>query len=134
MPPCAASCIRIARPSWRAPTTITAISHVSGLGHSVTSAIAAAMVPQAWTTSHIPRSELREVSRLHSSGVKTVLGSTRATTGIDGSLVQFSGFILRDGAEEAPPQDEVLTLMVRSAAAPRVSNHVAAEFQSYPDD
>ena len=42
-PPCAASCIRIARPNWRAPTTMTAISQVSGLGHSVTSAIAAAM-------------------------------------------------------------------------------------------
>src|SRR5665647_3896853 len=43
MPPWAASCIRMASPSWRAPTTITAISQVSGLGHSVTSAIAAAI-------------------------------------------------------------------------------------------
>jgi hypothetical protein len=76
----------MARPSWRAPTTVTAISQVSGFGHSVTSAIAAAMVPQACTTSHMPRSELRDVSRLHSSEVKTVLGSTRATTGIGGSF------------------------------------------------
>jgi hypothetical protein len=29
---------------------------------------------------------LREVSRLHSAGVKTVLGSTRATTGIGALL------------------------------------------------
>src|SRR5216683_4718049 len=48
--------------------------------------MAAAMVPQAWNTSHMPRSELRDVSRLHSSDVKTVLGSTRATTGIGGSF------------------------------------------------
>jgi hypothetical protein len=34
----------------------------------------------------MPRSELREVSRLHSSDEKTVLGSTRATMGIGGSL------------------------------------------------
>jgi hypothetical protein len=51
-------------------------------------------------------------------------------------MIYLSGFILRDGAEFiigprvradplAPPQDEVLTLMVRSAATPRVSNHVA---------
>src|SRR3954465_4829109 len=72
----------MASPSWRAPTTITAISHVRGFGQSVTSAIAAAMVPQAGATSHMPRDELREVSRLHSAGVKTFLGPTRATTGI----------------------------------------------------
>jgi hypothetical protein len=44
------------------------------------------MVPHACATSHMPRSELREVSQLHSAGVKTVLGSTRATIGIGGSL------------------------------------------------
>src|ERR1700722_13488909 len=85
MPPWAASCIRMASPSWRAPTIMTAISQVSGLAHRVTSAMAAPIVPQAWATSHIPRQELREVSRLHSANVKMVLGSTRATTGIGGS-------------------------------------------------
>jgi hypothetical protein len=39
---------------------------------------------------------------------------------------QTGGFILRDASLRAAPQDEVLqTLMVRSAAKPRVSNHEA---------
>jgi hypothetical protein len=38
--------------------------------------------------------------------------------------VQSRGFILRDASLRGAPQDEVLqTLMVRSAATPRVSNH-----------
>jgi homoserine kinase len=82
--PWVASCIRIAKPSCRVPTTVTAISQVSGLGHSATSAMAAAMVPQAWATSHMPRHELREVKRLHSSGENTVFGSMRFTAGMGG--------------------------------------------------
>src|SRR3954469_25672269 len=88
-PPCAASCIRIARPSCRVPTIITATSHVSGFGHSVTSAMAAAMLPQACATSSMPRSELREVSRLHSWPVKTLLGSMRATAGMAAPLPAY---------------------------------------------
>ncbi len=39
---------------------------------------------------------------------------------------QTGGFILRDASLCDAPQDEVLqSLMVRSAATPRVSNHVA---------
>src|SRR5260370_1609629 len=40
--------------------------------------------------------------------------------------LQFGGSILRDASLRDAPQDEVLqTLMVRSAAMPRVSNHQA---------
>jgi hypothetical protein len=51
-----------------------------------------------------------------------------------GAFFPCGGFILRDGRFAASSQDEVLdfllgrrskTLMVRSAATPRVSNHVA---------
>ena len=77
--------MRIARPSWRVPTIITAISQVSGFGQIVTSATLAMIVPQACATSHIPRQELREVRWRHSSGVNTVLGSMRATAGMGGS-------------------------------------------------
>jgi hypothetical protein len=65
---------------------MTAISQVRGLGHKDTSATAAAIVPQAFATSHIPRQELREVRRRHSSAVKIVLGSMRATAGMVGPL------------------------------------------------
>src|SRR6185437_4154833 len=75
----------MARPSCRVPTIMTAISQVSGLGQIATSAMLAMMVPQQCATSHNPRQELREVSRLHSSGVKTVLGSMRATAGMGSS-------------------------------------------------
>jgi len=61
------------------PTIITAISHVSGLGQIITSAIAAAIVPQACATSQLPRHELRLVSCRHSSGVNSVFGSMRET-------------------------------------------------------
>jgi hypothetical protein len=45
--------------------------------------------------------------------------------------VQSRGFILRDASLRDAPQDEVLqTLMVRSAATARVSNH---EARSMPD-
>jgi hypothetical protein len=72
----------MASPSWRVPTIITAISQVSGFGQIAASAMAAAIVPQACTTSHKPRQELREVKRLHSSAVKTVFGSIRPTAGM----------------------------------------------------
>src|SRR4051812_33711981 len=47
------------------------------------------MVPQACATSSIPRSELREVSRLHSSPEKTLLGSMRATAGMAAPLPPY---------------------------------------------
>jgi hypothetical protein len=40
----------------------------------------------------MPRNELREVRWFHSSGEKTDLGSTRATTGISGSAFSSTRF------------------------------------------
>jgi len=48
-------------------------------------------------------------------------------------IFQFSGFILRDGASRLlgmTPSRRALLTMVRSAAAPRVSNHEAAIYLS----
>src|SRR5258706_12340798 len=45
-------------------------------------------------------------------------------------IFQFSGFILRDGASRLlgmRPSRRALLTMVRSAAAPRVSNHAAMD-------
>src|SRR5690242_16199754 len=49
----------MARPSWRAPITITAITKVSGLGHATNNAMLAKIRPQACSTSSPPtRSDL----------------------------------------------------------------------------
>jgi hypothetical protein len=79
----------------------------------------------------MPRSKLREVSRLHSAGVKMLLGSTRATIGMAAPLAHPQVPWPHPSRRRfAPPQDEVQiplrpkSLMVTSAATPRVSNHV----------
>ncbi len=62
--PCAASCIRMAMPSWRPPITITPSRKVKGLGHQADSAMLAPIRPQACSTNSEPiRSYLRPSSR-----------------------------------------------------------------------
>ena len=78
--PCAASCIRMVRPNWRAP--ISMIETGRNQSDQTDSAIAAAMITQAWTTSSGPIQPLRADRRSQSSRVKRSSGRMRAAAGM----------------------------------------------------
>src|SRR3546814_5530167 len=80
--PCAASCIRIARPSWRPPTKITAISHSAGFCDQAATPMSAKLTIHACATSQMPRHDEARVIADHSARSKKRSGGKRRTADI----------------------------------------------------